>query len=145
MVAFHFPPLAGSSGIQRTLRFVQHLPASGWEPLVLTITPRAYERTSSDLNAEIPAGTVVQRAFGLDTARHLSWRGRYIAAMARPDRWISWLPDGIRVGMEMIKKHKPDAIWSTYPPSNVISAPPHGRASGSPMNRPSPGVRTDFQ
>lgn len=25
MIAYHFPPLAGSSGIQRTLRFVQHL------------------------------------------------------------------------------------------------------------------------
>ena len=35
MVAYHFPPLAGSSGIQRTLRFVQHLPALGWQPLVL--------------------------------------------------------------------------------------------------------------
>jgi hypothetical protein len=23
MIAYHFPPLAGSSGIQRTLRFVQ--------------------------------------------------------------------------------------------------------------------------
>ena len=43
MVAFHFPPLAGSSGIQRTLRFVQHLPALGWEPIVLSAHPRAYE------------------------------------------------------------------------------------------------------
>lgn len=131
MVAFHFPPLAGSSGIQRTLRFVQHLPASGWEPLVLTITPRAYERTSDDLNAEIPAGTVVRRAFGLDTARHLSWSGRYIAAMARPDRWISWLPDGIRVGAEMIKKYQPDAIWSTYPiaTAHMIGAALHKQSA----------------
>ena len=36
MVAYHFPPLAGSSGIQRTLRFVQQLPSFGWQPLVLT-------------------------------------------------------------------------------------------------------------
>ena len=35
MVAYHFPPLAGSSGIQRTLRFVQHLPAYGWEFLAV--------------------------------------------------------------------------------------------------------------
>ena len=50
MVAFHFPPLAGSSGIQRTLRFVQQLPESGWEPIVLSAEPRAYERTTEDLN-----------------------------------------------------------------------------------------------
>ena len=27
MIAYHFPPLAGGSGIQRTLRFARHLPA----------------------------------------------------------------------------------------------------------------------
>ncbi len=54
MVAFHFPPLAGSSGIQRTLRFAQHLPALGWQPIVLTAHPRAYEATSDDLTSEIP-------------------------------------------------------------------------------------------
>lgn len=72
MIAYHFPPLAGSSGIQRTLRFVQHLPDFGWEPLVLTADPRAYESTSDDLLAEIPQGTLVRRSLALDTARHLS-------------------------------------------------------------------------
>lgn len=76
MVAYHFPPLAGSSGIQRTLRFVQQLPALGWQPLVLTVRPQAYEHTSPDLDSQVPAGTVVRRAFALDTARHLSVGGR---------------------------------------------------------------------
>lgn len=115
MVAYHFPPLAGSSGIQRTLRFVQHLPSFGWNPLVLSADPRAYERVSSDLEADIPPGTVVRRAFALDTARHLSIKGRYVGAMARPDRWISWRFDAVRIGMAMIRKYKPDAIWTTYP------------------------------
>jgi hypothetical protein len=115
MVAYHFPPLAGSSGIQRTLRFVQHLPKFGWEPLVLTADPRAYERSSDDLMREIPAGIVVRRAFAFDTARHLSIAGRYIGAMARPDRWVSWKFAAIREGMWMIREFKPQAIWSTYP------------------------------
>ena len=55
MVAYHFPPLAGSSGIQRTLRFAQQLPHLGWSPLVLSANARAYERTSSDLLDELPA------------------------------------------------------------------------------------------
>ena len=71
MIAYHFPPLAGSSGIQRTLRFVQHLPAMGWQTLVLSANPLAYEATSDDLMAEIPPGTVIKRCFALDTARHL--------------------------------------------------------------------------
>lgn len=115
MIAFHFPPLAGSSGIQRTLRHVQHLPALGWQPLVLTAHPRAYERVSADLDAEVPAGTVVERAFALDTARHLSIKGRYIAALARPDRWLSWRLDAVRRGRALIARHRPAVIWSTYP------------------------------
>jgi len=115
MIAYHFPPLAGSSGIQRTLRFVQQLPTFGWTPMVLTTHPRAYERTSDDQMCDVPASTVVERAFALDTARHLSLSGRYIGAMARPDRWASWRFDAVRRGMQMIERYQPQAIWSTYP------------------------------
>ena len=133
MIAFHFPPLAGSSGIQRTLRYMQHLPALGWTPLVLSADPRAYERTNADLDSEVPAGTVVRRAFALDTARHLSLRGRYVGAMARPDRWVSWRFDAVRQGMRLIREFKPKAIWSTYPiaTAHLIGAELH-RRSGLP-------------
>jgi glycosyltransferase involved in cell wall biosynthesis len=115
MIAFHFPPLAGSSGIQRTLRFVQHLPANGWEPLVLTASAGAYERVSTDLASEVPAATVVRRALALDTARHLSIGGRYVGAMARPDRWVSWRFDAVRQGLQLIRQYRPQVLWSTYP------------------------------
>lgn len=115
MIAYHFPPLAGSSGIQRTLRFVQHLPALGWEPLVLSANTRAYEKTSDDLLREVPPETKVHRAFALDTARHLQFRGRYFGWMAQPDRWVSWKLDGVREGMRMIERYKPQVIWSTHP------------------------------
>ena len=133
LVAFHFPPLAGSSGIQRTLRLAQQLPALGWQPLVLSADPRAYERTSDDLAAEVPPGTVVRRAFALDTARHLSLHGRYVGAMARPDRWVSWRFDAVRQGMAMIRQYRPKAIWSTYPiaTAHLIGAALH-RKSGLP-------------
>lgn len=124
MVAYHFPPLAGSSGIQRSLRFARHLPSVGWEPLVLTVHPGAYERTSPDLDREIPPGLVVRRAIGFDAARQLSWQGRYWGALARPDRWMTWQYDGVRLGMRMIREFRPDAIWSTYPiaTAHVIAA-----------------------
>lgn len=115
MIAYHFPPLAGSSGIQRTLRFVQHLPDFGWEPLVLTADPKAYESTSDDLLAEVPEGTVVRRSLALDTARHLSIGGRYFSWMAQPDRWMTWKYSAVREGLRMIQQYRPDAIWSTYP------------------------------
>ncbi len=115
MIAFHFPPLAGSSGIQRTLRFAQHLPALGWQPIVLTAHPRAYETTSDDLAADVPREAIVRRAFALDAARHLAIRGRYPAIAARPDRWISWWLGAVPEGLRLIRQHRPDAIWSTYP------------------------------
>jgi hypothetical protein len=124
MIAYHFPPLKGSSGIQRTLRLVQHLPALGWEPVVLTAATAAYELTSPDLDAEVPAGTHVERAFALDSARHLSLRGRHLAALARPDRWMTWRFDAVRRGLALIRRFRPDAIWSTYPiaTAHVIAA-----------------------
>lgn len=133
MIAYHFPPLAGSSGIQRTLRFVQHLPSLGWQPIVLSADPRAYERTSDDLLADVPSGTVVRRAFALDTARHLQIAGRYAGWMARPDRWISWQFDAVRQGLQLIEEFKPDAIWSTYPiaTAHVIASKLH-RKTGIP-------------
>ena len=115
MVAYHFPPLRGSSGIQRTLRFVQHLPRFGWQPLVLTAHPRAYEDTSDDQMREVPEGTVVERAFALNTARHLSLFGRYPGSLALPDRWATWRFGAVPAGMAMIRRYRPDAIWSTYP------------------------------
>lgn len=115
MVAYHFPPLAGSSGIQRTLRFVKYLHEYGWEPIVLTAHPRAYERISDDLLSDIPKGTIIKRAPAFDTARHFSLLGRYPGLLARPDRWISWLPGATVMGLSMIKRYRPEAIWSTYP------------------------------
>lgn len=129
MVAYHFPPLAGSSGIQRTMRFVQHLPALGWAPMVLSTHQRAYERTSPDLLEDIPPGTPVERAFALDAARHLSIGGRYLAATALPDRWASWRFDGVRRGLAMVRRHRPSLLWSTYPiaTAHLIGAELHRR------------------
>ncbi|MDM4764887.1 glycosyltransferase [Pelomonas sp. SE-A7] len=129
MIAYHFPPLAGSSGIQRTLRLVQDLPRFGWQAAVLSTDLRAYERISEDPANEIPAGTPVRRAFALDTARHLQLGGRYLGWMARPDRWISWRFDGLRQGLRLAREFKPDLIWSTYPiaSAHVIGSALHRR------------------
>lgn len=115
MIAYHFPPFAGSSGVQRTLRFVQQLPAHGWQPVVLTVRPQAFEQTSDDLMASVPSGVPVYRAFALDTQRHLSFHGRYPGALARPDRWVSWVFGAIPHILTILRKERPAAIWSTYP------------------------------
>lgn len=115
MIAYHFPPMQGSSGIQRTLNFVRDLPSLGWLPAVLTVNARAYEVTGEHSTQQIPEHIPVQRAFALDTARHLALFGRYPLSLALPDRWITWLLGGIPSGLAMIRRLKPAVIWSTYP------------------------------
>ncbi len=115
MIAYHYPPFSGSSGIQRTLRFSQDLPAFNWQPSVLSAHPRAFERSSDDLLNDVPAGVDVQRAFALDASRHLAVFKRYPGWIARPDRWISWLFGALVTGYRMIRQHRPTIIWSTYP------------------------------
>lgn len=115
LVAFHFPPLSGSTGIQRTLRFAEHLPRFGWHPVILTINPWAYESKSESMGNEALEGVPIYRAFGLDAARHLSLFGRYPRALAVPDRWASWRLRAVPMALKIIKRHRINVIWSTFP------------------------------
>ena len=115
MIAYHFPPVTVSSGIQRTLKFTRYLLDYGWKAQVLSVNPRAYIQVNDGQMGEIPKLVFVKRAFALDTSRHLSFKGRYLGWMALPDRWVSWCLGGSISGLLMIFKCKPKVIFSTYP------------------------------
>jgi glycosyltransferase involved in cell wall biosynthesis len=120
IVAYHFPPQAESSGYLRSLKFCRYLPEEGWQPRVLTVHPRAYERTNPSQLNEIPSSVQVDRVFALDTQRHLSFRGRYPRAMALPDRWVSWCLGAIPAGYRAIRREKCDAILTTFPIASAV-------------------------
>lgn len=115
MIAFHFPPQSGSSGIQRTLNFVKYLPLYGWKPTVLTTHPRAYLERSDDLLKEIPSNVKVFRAFAMDAAKHFAIKRKYPGVLAIPDRWSVWWFGGVFNGLKAIKRENPSILWSTYP------------------------------
>ncbi len=115
LIAFHYPPVRGSSGIQRTLKFSGYLRDHGWEPIILTVSPSAYEAVGDDQMGEIPAGMQVERAFSFNTARDLSIKGRYPGWLAQPDRWVSWWPAAVWRGWRVIRQKRPEVIMSTYP------------------------------
>ncbi len=115
MVAYHYPPVLVSSGLQRTLAFSKYLRDHAWEPIVLSVHPRAYAQTSDDQMQDIPSNLLVERSFALDASRHLAFGGRYLDTLALPDRWSSWWLGGVWSGMRLIRKYRPKVIWSTYP------------------------------
>lgn len=133
LVAFHFPPQAASSGIQRTLSFSRYLGRHGWEPMVLSANPVAYGVKNPSQLASVPASLVVKRAFAIDAKRHLGISGRYPEILALPDRWMSWWLFAVPAGLSLIRKYKPEVIWSTFPiaTSHLIGLTLH-RLTGIP-------------
>ena len=116
MVAFHFPPCKGSSGIQRTLSFCKNLATqTAWDTHVLTANPSAYVATSNEQMGDIPAKCSVIRSPCLDASRHLAVSGRYLQRTALPDNWSSWPLLGFFHGRRFIRKNGIDLLWSTYP------------------------------
>ncbi len=114
MVAFHFPPCTGTSGVFRTAKFVRYLPEYGWSPVVLTASPRAYP-SSDDGTGQSTPDVPVARALALDAARHLALGGRYPRLAALPDRWTTWWLSGVLKGLRLIRRFQPLVLWSTYP------------------------------
>lgn len=115
LIAYHYPPARGSSGLQRTLKLSKYLKDSGWACDVLTIATRAHPLTSPDLLGEIPADVPVTRAFGLDAQRHFSIAGRYPSFLAKPDRWGTWKLGAVPAAKSIIRRRGTKLIWSTFP------------------------------
>lgn len=120
IIAFHFPPFGGGSGLLRILKFCRYLPECGWQPVVLTANPRVYERLESSLLNEIKPEVSVTRAFALDTQTHLSIGGRYPKWMALPDRWVSWVLGAVPAGWNLSRRRRVDLILSTFPITTAV-------------------------
>src|SRR5215471_5394899 len=70
MIAYIFPP-EGNAGTYRPLRFVRHLPAHGWRPVVIANAPYSYERYDPTLLNLVPPETE-------------------ILSVRNPDRWAAF-------------------------------------------------------
>lgn len=115
MVAYQFPPMVGSSGMQRTLNFANYLVDHGWRPTVLTVPPIAHQKVRDEQLGEISDDVEIMRPWAVDAARHLSIRGRYLGAFARPDRWANWMLTAVPAGLFRLRTRQYRAVWSTYP------------------------------
>src|SRR6266446_5190623 len=114
IIAYHFPPQAGSSGLLRSLKFCRYLPEFGWQPAVLTPHAHAYEAIDEKSRNSIPKDVPVIRSFAMDTRKHMGIGGRYLRYLALPDRWVSWVLSGVPAGLRAVREHKTDILYSTF-------------------------------
>ena len=115
MVAFHFPPIQGSSGVHRTVSFCRKLIERGWQPVVLTVPSFALPGSRPENIRFIPPTTRIIRAFALDASRHLAIRGRYFGWLSIPDKWMVWVPFAVISAIWEIILRRSEVIYSTYP------------------------------
>ncbi|HWB94621.1 MAG TPA: hypothetical protein VG605_22350 [Puia sp.] len=69
IIAPHFPP-SNLAAVHRSRLFAQHLPAFGWEPLVLTVDEAYYEEEPDPhLSGLLPAGLRIEKASAFRVTR----------------------------------------------------------------------------
>lgn len=146
ILSYYWPP-SGGPGVQRVLKFVKYLPGCGWEPVVITVKNGEYPAIDLSLEQEIPQGIQVYKVASLEffnlfrkmTGRkkgdkietyelvkqkdELSVKDR-LAQFVRmnfliPDARIGWNIRGYRTCLKIIKKEKPDLIFSSSPPHSI--------------------------
>ena len=106
LVAFHYPPISGSSGVHRTLAFSKYLSSNGWSPIVLTVNHGAFAHIDFNTLGSIPDNVPVYRAWTIDRDRHLPGAGQLVRAFTNTDRWSSWYPSGLLLGARLIRKYR---------------------------------------
>jgi len=132
-IAFHYPPILGSSGVLRSLAFTRHLADNNWHTVVVTASLVSYQSWSPQQLTMLPRNVEVIRAFARNCSKSFSIKGKYFSFMAQPDNWQSWIVGGAISGLRAIRKRKPSVIVSTYPiaSAHIIAYLLH-RVSGIP-------------
>ncbi len=144
IITYYWPP-AGGPGVQRVLKFAKYLPEFGWQPIILTVKNGEYPAIDETLVEEIPECCKVYKTNSIEpsflykkftgmssdeaipvatlTEKKTSWKMK-LAHWIRlnlfiPDAKIGWIPFAVKEGKRIIKKEKPDLIFSSSPPPTV--------------------------
>src|SRR5262245_58805225 len=120
VVAYHFPPYSGGSGVHRAVKFARYLPENGWTPHILTTISLAHESVDWNIAGKVAPDLHVTRAFAVDAKRHLGFCGRYLSAMALPDRWANWTLAAVPLGVATIYRKKIAVILVTFPIASAV-------------------------
>jgi glycosyltransferase involved in cell wall biosynthesis len=126
-LAYFFPPRGGAA-VQRSVKFAKYLPQFGWRPLVLanggTANDHATLVQDPSLLEELPDGAVVRYTTLTDAElRHYRrMQSRLFQRFSSTDPISWWAAPAVRLGMEMIRTYKPEAIVVTMSPFSAARA-----------------------
>jgi glycosyltransferase involved in cell wall biosynthesis len=107
LLAPHFPPCAAVA-VHRMLGLVRHLPAHGWESVVVASPNSPHEPSDPGLAALVPADTTTF----LPVPHPRGYWGKINRRFA-PD--MLWRHRMWRAALTAIRDHRPDALVSSYP------------------------------
>jgi glycosyltransferase involved in cell wall biosynthesis len=106
LLTYHFPP-SSASGSFRLLGFARHLPAAGWQPIVVAPPQLPWEPSDPQLARQVPEDVV-------------SLPVPYPAGAPKVLRALApnavWLPRAWRACRRAMTEHRPDAILTSGPP-----------------------------
>lgn len=135
VITYDFAPL-GKGSVLRPLKFCKYFRNYGWEPIVLTSTPRTYYFRDMSLLREAESMNLqIYRTPGssnnLLTGRKLKdlpnegsrRMKRNISRLRKqPDEHKSWIAKAVKLGKEIIESHKIEIIYATGPSFTALIA-----------------------
>lgn len=135
VITHDFPPI-GKGSVLRPLKFSKYFRNYGWEPIILTSTPKSYYfRDMSLLNEINELGLNVYRTKGagnnLITGRKLKdlpnegirkLKRNSTRFRKQPDEHKTWIAKAVKLGKEIIESHKIEIIYATGPSFTALIA-----------------------
>jgi len=144
IITYYWPP-AGGPGVQRVLKFAKYLPEFGWQPIILTVKKGEYPAIDETLTDDIPECCKVFKTNSIEPSffykkftgmkpdekipvavlaeKTKNWKKKSAnwirLNLFIPDAKIGWIPFAVKYGKKIIKKEKPDIIFSSSPPPTV--------------------------
>lgn len=131
ILSYYFPPM-GLGGVQRPLKFAKYLPRFSWRPIIVTVKDVKYYGHDDSLLQELTSDAIVYRTGSYDPLRishRLGTKGSSLAkpALGRdlarwllfPDNQIGWVPFAVKCALDIVREHKIDALFSSFPPASA--------------------------
>lgn len=118
IIANQFPPMGGS-GVQRSVKFVKHLRAFGYEPVVFTREVGNMSLKDETLLKDVPEGVKIYRTKPYELPELqgiMRIPGKVLGKFIIPDTAYFWYKNSRKKVLEVIKSEGIDIIYTTSAP-----------------------------